>query len=88
MIDLEKEAKEYAKDFDLSFWDTVDEIPVVEMAIKDFKAGANSKYVQAKIIEAKIDLLCQSRVVPMTWFDEKITELEQQLKQLTHDTLH
>jgi hypothetical protein len=86
MIDLEKEAEEYAKDFDLSFWDTVDEIPVVEMAIKDFKAGANSKYVQAKIIEAKIEIL---REFNSTFgIVNRITHLENQLKQLTHDTLH
>jgi len=80
MIDLEKEAEEYAKDFDLSFWDTVDEIPVVEMAIKDFKAGANSKYVQAKIIEAKIEIL---REFNSTFgIVNRITDLENQLKQL------
>ena len=33
---IEEEAKEYSKEFDLSFYDTVDEIPVKELAKKDY----------------------------------------------------
>lgn len=58
MIDLEKEAEEYA-DFSndyiaMSFGDKFN-----EGSKRDFIAGANSKYVQAKIIQAQIDLLCK-----------------------------
>lgn len=37
---LEKAAVKYAEDFDLSFYDTVEEIPIKEFAKKDFIEGA------------------------------------------------
>jgi hypothetical protein len=40
---LEKAAEKYVEDFDLSFYDTVEEIPVKEIAKKDFIAGAKWK---------------------------------------------
>ena len=61
MIDLNKEAEEHAKkiveskkhlDLDL---DT--EIWISGASFCSFQEGANSKYVQAKIIQAQIDLL-------------------------------
>ena len=39
---LEEAAEKYVKDFDLSFYDTVEEIPVKEIAKKDFIEGAKS----------------------------------------------
>ncbi len=49
MIDLNKEAEEYATKHYFKV-----EAPD---AVKDFIAGANSKYVEAKIIQAQIDIL-------------------------------
>ena len=37
---LEEAAEKYVEDFDLSFYDTVDEIPVKELGKKDFIEGA------------------------------------------------
>lgn len=37
---LEQAANKYVEDFDLSFYDTVEEIPVKEIAKKDFIEGA------------------------------------------------
>jgi hypothetical protein len=37
---LEEAAEKYVEDFDLSFYDTVEEIPVKELGKKDFKEGA------------------------------------------------
>lgn len=48
MIDINKEAKEYSDDIERC------EDGLVEQC---FIAGANSKYVQAKILQAKIDIL-------------------------------
>jgi hypothetical protein len=47
-----------------------------------FIAGATSKWVKAEKIKAQIELLYQARVAPITWFDQKMEELEQQLKEL------
>ena len=91
-MDLNKEAEEYAKksveskkhlDLDL---DT--EIWILGASFCSFQEGANSKYVQAKILQAQIDVLKSIRTVG---FEEafvcleiynKVKELEQQLKQL------
>lgn len=43
---IEEVAEEYAKDFDLSFYDTVEEIPVKEHAVRDFLAGAEHQSEQ------------------------------------------
>ena len=37
---LEEAAEKYVEDFDLSFYDTVEEIPVKELGKKDFIEGA------------------------------------------------
>lgn len=53
-IDLNKEAEEYAE---LQFeYMIIDEASKFD-CINDFIAGANSKYVQAKILQAQIDIL-------------------------------
>jgi len=86
MIDLNKEAEDYAdysNDYvPLSFGNKFN-----ENTKKTFIAGANSTYVQAKIIQAQIDVLksigtvhdesCMSQKVT-----DKIKKLQQQLKQL------
>jgi len=43
---LEEAAEKYVEDFDLSFYDTVDQIPIKEFATKDFIEGA--KWMQEK----------------------------------------
>jgi len=47
-MDINKEAEDYAKQFDYA----EDSSPMI-----DFIAGANSKYVQAKVIQEQIGLL-------------------------------
>jgi hypothetical protein len=37
---LEEAAERYSEDFDLSFYDTIEEIPVKQMGKKDFIEGA------------------------------------------------
>jgi hypothetical protein len=79
MIDVNKEAEEYA--YNLAYETS---------QIQGFLAGANSKYVKAKIIQAQIDVLksigtihdetCMSQRVT-----NKIKELQQQLKQLENE---
>lgn len=83
MIDLNKEAEECAKKhFEITicsdgFYRTYEEW---------FIAGANSKYVQAEKIKAKIEILniCIN-YIDLSFYkkiNDKLTELEQQLKQL------
>jgi hypothetical protein len=78
-IDLNKEAEEYAKTF--IYDDGTTEV--------DFIAGANSKHVQAKVLQAQIDVLKNIKIAisdknPFTLYNvaHKIHELQQQLKQL------
>lgn len=78
MTQLEKEAEEYEN----SFGEGANGTESI-----DFIAGANSKYVKKKIIEAQIEVLnkikehYQERVgTGMVW--NKIQELQQQLKEL------
>jgi hypothetical protein len=51
---LEEAADKYVEDFELSFYDTVEEIPVKEIAKKDFTEGA--KWQQEKMYSEE-DLL-------------------------------
>jgi hypothetical protein len=77
MIDLSKEAEEYA---------TINKT-YSEQSELDFIAGANSKYVQAKIIQAQIDILTETNDywdLPV-WLNDKVKELQQQLKQLENE---
>jgi hypothetical protein len=75
---LEQEALNYANRFGTPLHE-------VKRAMA-FVASANSKYVQAEKIKAQIELLYQARIAPITWFDQKMEELEQQLKQLEDET--
>ena len=78
MIDLNKEAEEYA----YNLYDETSQI-------QGFISGANSKYVEAKILQAQIDvysdLLRQSHnhsAAICRYMIEKSEGLKQQLKQL------
>jgi len=82
-MDLNKEAEKYGKYY---------KGLVGYITSKDFIAGANSKYVQAKIIQAQIDLLLKYQQ-KLGGYDVRsgllkqeiqldIYELQQQLKQL------
>lgn len=85
MIDISKEAEEYA---------TINKT-YSEQSELDFIAGANSKYVQAKIIQAQIDVLLKHQqklggYEPITGALKQqiqidIYELQQQLKQLENE---
>jgi seryl-tRNA synthetase len=72
MIDLSKEAEEYA---------TINKT-YSEQSELDFIAGANSKYVQAKIIQAQIDALTkldtelQSKVESLKAMANKLTGVD------------
>jgi hypothetical protein len=59
MIELHKEAEEYANYVrkDVVFDDIEECLIYTQNAKEDFIAGANSKYVQAKILQAQIDVL-------------------------------
>jgi hypothetical protein len=88
MIDLNKEAENYAKGFELSFYDTIEEVPVEKMAIKDFIEGAKSKYVQYKILQAQIDALKPY----LEWneefanaISEDINRIQQKIKKLENE---
>lgn len=109
MIDLSKEAEEYAQ----KVWGTYindvfkhDDIIIDktlgEITISDFIAGAtDSKYVQAKIIQAQIDVLNKTRayfdVSKLDVYEQKhhvrftsiiidqMEKLQQQLKQLENE---
>jgi hypothetical protein len=73
MKTLEQEAEEYSAQFG----------PVNHHErVPSFIAGVNSKYVQVEKINAQIELLYQARIAPITWFDQKVEELEQRLKEL------
>jgi hypothetical protein len=84
MIDLSKEAEEYRKKWlFLKSGNTINDT---------FIAGANSKYVRANIIHAKIDVLQTLRLgindantVTVFEIKSKIFELQQQLKQLENE---
>jgi hypothetical protein len=76
MIDINKEAREYAltKSSTGQFINT---------HIRDFIAGVNSNHVQAKIIQAQIDVLKEHRnPETMYWLDNSIEKLQKQLKDL------
>ncbi len=76
MIDLNKEAEEYAKTF--IYDDGTTEV--------DFIAGANSKHVQAKILQAQIDILEELKSVEESANTQSyriiMSDLKKQLKQL------
>jgi hypothetical protein len=83
MIDLNKEAKEYAKRFEEreDFGYNGESISIEDrIEMEAFIAGANSKHVQAKALQAKIDALSMYSLNPTIL--GHIEKLQQQLKQL------
>ena len=82
MKNLEQQAEEYFENN--IFCDGI--TPFEEdISKRCFIAGANSPWVETQKINAQIDLLYQVRIAPITWFDQKIEELEQQLKELENE---
>jgi len=85
MIDINKEAEEYAKNNT--------EIPFYQVIFKHFFiSGANSKHVQAKILQAQIDvysdLLRQSDnhfAAICKYMIKQVELLQQQLKELENE---
>jgi hypothetical protein len=86
MIDLNKEAEKYA-----AIPCTLALTASQKIQIAYMSGATNSKYVQAKIIQAQIDVLKSIRTVG---FEEafvcleiynKVKELQQQLKQLENE---
>lgn len=87
MIDLNKEAEEYAEN---QLKGIVDKTSKFE-CINDFIAGHNSKATQAKIIQAQIDL-CNSALnwsneidETSNYLEKQLALLRQQLKQLENE---
>jgi|LakMenEpi03Aug12_release.lakeMendotaPanAssembly.Ray.scaffolds.fasta_scaffold191330_6 hypothetical protein len=75
-MDLNKEAESYLdRNYNLSYEITTWQ----KLHIKSFIAGANSEYVQAKILKAQINVL--KRTGSERWTDI-LEELKQQLKEL------
>ena len=70
-MNLNKEAEEFSKQYLDS-----------HNYIRPFIKGANSKYVQAKIIQAQISILRKSTY---EGYIDLMEELQQQLKQLEND---
>jgi hypothetical protein len=86
MIDINKEAEEYAP---VQNQCMLDVIQLNQRKQEDFIAGHNSKATQAKIIQAQIDVLKEIDV-PMTGYIttqiySKIGKLRQQLKELKNE---
>jgi endoglucanase Acf2 len=87
MMDLNKEAEEYAP---IQNQCILDVIELNKIKQEDFISGANSKYVQARIIQAQIDVLKSIRTIhDETCMSQRVTnkikELQQQLKQLENE---
>jgi hypothetical protein len=77
MIDINKEAEEYAN----QKWHS---LGVVNSLIKQgVIAGHNSKATQAKVLQSQIDILTEHRnSETIYWLDSSIKLLQQQLEQL------
>jgi len=82
MIDLSKEAEEYAAIPSTLSLTTRQKIQIAYVA-----GATDSKYVQAKIIQAQIDILTETNDywdLPV-WLNDKVKDLQQQLKQLENE---
>jgi hypothetical protein len=77
MKDLNSASEQYAHN-----WFNMHETNNFKALKQGFEAGVNSKYVQAKIIQAQIDVLLKYSYAGCP---DLIEELEQQLKQLEHE---
>jgi hypothetical protein len=82
MIDLNKEAEEYA-DFKHDYVPMCFGNKFNKITKRDFIAGANSKYVKQQILQAQIDFIT-NEMVAINWDIRKIyvEELQEQLKKL------
>ena len=82
MNSLEEEAKDFAMTKSTSG-------QFINTHMRDFIAGANSKWVQVEKIKAKIEILNEIRGFHNSdnrfYIDDKIEQLEQQLKQFEDD---
>jgi hypothetical protein len=72
-MDINKEAEEYAKQFDYA----EDSSPMI-----DFIAGANSKYAQAEKLKFAIEAVLQFRKATFGLGNSGLEQLQQQLKEL------
>jgi len=82
MIDINKEAEEYAQNEIKDRGDDNDKL----ICKIDFIAGYNSKATQAKILQAQIDILKENRnPETMYWLDNSIEKLQKQLKELKNE---
>jgi hypothetical protein len=83
MIDINKEAREYALTKSSSG-------QFINTHIRDFMAGVNSKHVQAKILQAQIKLSIHymnntNDADTLFFIGEQVTQLRQQLKDLENE---
>jgi hypothetical protein len=82
-MDINKEAEDYAK----SKWPSTS--VVNDLIQEGFIAGANSKWVQDKVLQAQIDVLRfiqGNSITPYNvMIENKIKELQQQLKELENE---
>jgi hypothetical protein len=85
MKTLEQEAKEYAIELLSKMVDRKTAVILESYAQTDFIAGANSKWVQSEKINAKIEGLLLANDNPSGIF-YRISELEQQLKEIEYET--
>jgi hypothetical protein len=75
---LEEAADKYVEDFELSFYDTVEEIPVKEIAKKDFIQGAKwqqeKMYSEEEVLKLLItfsdDRTFLKKDVAIKWFEQ------------------
>jgi hypothetical protein len=96
MIDINKEAEEYANNWEeITGLDPENTSPL-ECSKIDFVAGYNSKATQAKVIQGQIDVLKELDEINISNADNnfgnsfkrlrnKIKELQQQLKELENE---
>ena len=85
MIDINVEAQEYAKEvngiYGEELYPNCDET-LNEVTIKEFKAGANSKYVQYEKLRFAIEAVLQFRKATFGLGNSGLEKLQQQLKEL------
>lgn len=78
---VEAAAERYVEDFDLSFYDTVKEIPVKERGKKDFIAGANWHKEQSLNFTMEVlEYIIQNNAG--VYLISKYRELQEELKNL------
>jgi hypothetical protein len=85
MIDINKEAEEYAWKKKNSFSVKLLANELVLASKTDFIAGANSKYVQAEKLKFAIEAVLQFRKATFGLGNSELEKLQQQLKELEND---